>query len=83
MGEYRDGTTLGGKVGCGAAAIVGVPLIGIVFIISSLGDCVPDLECHRGLDWSLFGGALAIAAAVGLSVRLITNWIEGRWDDDR
>lgn len=79
MGEYRGGPTLGGKIGCAAAAIVGVPLIGIVFIISSLGDCVPDSECRRGLDWPLLAGALAIAAAVGFSVRLFTNWIKTRW----
>lgn len=79
MGEYRGGPTLGGKIGCAAAAIVGVPLIGIVSIISSFGDCVPDSECHRGMDWPLLAGALAIAAAVGFSVRLFTNWIKTRW----
>lgn len=78
---YRDSTTLGGKIGCGMAAIVGVPLIGIVFIVSSFGDCAPDAECHRGLDWPLLGGAIATAAAVGLGVRSLTNWIKARWSD--
>lgn len=81
MSEYRDSTTLGGKIGCGMAAFVGVPLIGIVFIVSSYGDCAPDTECHRGLDWPLLGGAIAIAAAVGLGVRSLTNWIKGRWSN--
>jgi hypothetical protein len=81
MSEYRDSSTLGGKIGCGMAAFVGVPLIGVVFIVSSLGDCAPDAECHRGLDWPLLGGAIAIAAAVGLGVRSLTNWIKGRRRD--
>ena len=49
MDGHRDGTTLGGKVGCGLAALAGVPLISIVAVISSFGDCVPSTECHRGL----------------------------------
>ncbi|KAJ8138409.1 hypothetical protein OY671_008378, partial [Metschnikowia pulcherrima] len=75
MSEYRDSSTLGGKIGCGMAAFVGVPLIGVVFIVSSLGDCAPDAECHRGLDWPSLGGAIAIAAAVGFSFRCYsTPW---------
>lgn len=64
------------------AALVAVPLIGIVFVISSFGDCAPDVECHRGIEWSLFGGAIAIAAVIGLTVRSLTNWINRRWGDD-
>ena len=76
MSEYGDRSTVGGRI-----AFVGVPLIGVVFIVSSLGDCAPDAECHRGLDWPLLGGAIAIAAAVGLGVRSLTNWIKGRRRD--
>jgi hypothetical protein len=78
MTKYRDGTTLGGKIGCVMAALVGVPLIGIVFIVSSFGDCAPDAQCHRGIDWPLMACAIAIAAVVGSGVRWLTNWIKGR-----
>ena len=79
MSGYQPSTTTGGKIGCAMSALVGVPLIGIVFILSVLGDCVPDVKCSRGLDWSLMGGAIAIAAAVGFGVRSLTNWIKARW----
>ena len=79
MGAYRNGTTLGGKIGCGMAALVGMLLIGGVVILSSLGDCAPGVECHSGLDWPLLGGAVAITAAVGFGIRSLTNWVAGRW----
>ena len=65
-------------MGCGLAALVDVPLIGIIAIISSFGDCVPDTECHRGMDWPLGALAIGIATAIGLSARAFINWVAKR-----
>ena len=72
---YQSGSTPGGKWGCGLAALVGVPLLGIVILLSALGDCVPDAPCHHDLDWFLMLAALGIAAVVGLGSRALINYV--------
>lgn len=78
MGEYRGGATPGGKIGCGVAACVGLPLTGAVCIAAALGDCAPGVVCRRDVDWAFLAGALAIAAGAGLIVRALANRIMAR-----
>lgn len=75
---YQSGGTLGGKWGCGLAALVGMPMLGFVVIMGALGDCVPDAPCQHDLDWRLILGALAIAALVGVGGRAVINYIISR-----
>lgn len=79
---YQGGGTPGGKWGCGLAALVGVPLLGFVILLSALGDCVPDAPCHQDLEGLLMGAALAIAAA-GFGSRVLINSIIRRRTDGR
>lgn len=58
MAEYRGGATPGGKIGCGVAACVGLPLTGAVCIAAALGDCAPGVVCRRDVDWALLAGTL-------------------------
>lgn len=80
---YQSGGTLGGKWGCGLAALVGLPLVGFVILLSALGDCVPGDPCHHNLDWLLIAAALAIAALVGFGSRAVINAIIRRRDKAR
>src|SRR4051812_23372597 len=45
--RYRSGRTAGDKWGCGLAAIVACPLFFFLVLVQALGDCVPDLPCHK------------------------------------
>ncbi|MCT8002390.1 hypothetical protein ACQKJZ_06490 [Sphingomonas sp. NPDC019816] len=76
---YRSGGTPGGKWGCGIAALVGLPLLGCVILLSALGDCVPEAPCRHDLDWLLVAAALAVAAVVGFGSRAAINAIISRW----
>lgn len=83
MSGYRGEGTPGGRVGCGLAALVGAPLALGVFVLGALGDCAPDVDCHRGLDWRLMAAAIAIAAVIGLTARVIVNWAAAGRRQDR
>jgi hypothetical protein len=81
---YRGGGTVGGKVGCALAAVVGLPLLGLAILISALGDCMPDAPCNHDPQWWLILGALAISLTVGAVVRaLINRFAEWRGKDLR
>lgn len=68
---YQGGGTLGGKLGCAVAALVGLPLIGAAFIFASMGDCVPGAECIAG--WKVIAGAVIIAGLAGAGARAASN----------
>lgn len=70
---YRGGCTLGGTWGCGAAVLVGPPLLDLAILISASGDCIPDAAYNRDMQWHLILGALTVAVASGIVVRLLIN----------
>lgn len=74
MDGYQGRGTPGGKWGCLAAALVGAPLFFFLIIVDSLGDCAPDLECHKGLLSYVALPTFGIGLLVGLSVRATVNW---------
>lgn len=75
---YQSSTTGGGLCGCLVAAFVGLPLMSFVFLVSSLGDCVPDIPCKHGIIWSLMLPSIAIAGVAGLATRSAVNWFISR-----
>ncbi|MFM5918292.1 MAG: hypothetical protein ACKOOL_12280 [Novosphingobium sp.] len=77
---YRESRTPGAFWGCLVSALVGVPLVGLVVLVSALGDCAPDIPCKHGLIWSLFWPAVAIAASMGIATRWVINWLKAKRD---
>ena len=80
LGEDGTGPFLGG---CLAAALVGVPLFGFVFLASALGDCIPDAPCNHDLNLWLLGGAILITAATGKVVSAIVRAVRRNRPSDR
>ena len=70
---YEGTGTVGGKWGCALSALVGLPLLGFAVFVSIYGDCLPEDACDRSLEWTLIGGALAIASIVGFGSRSMIN----------
>lgn len=74
--------TIGGKVGCGAALVVGMPLLGLLMFLALYPTCGPadGPRCGEG-DGLRFlivlGIVAAVAAAVGLGVRFLVNRLAG------
>ena len=75
---YRGTGSIGGKLGCAFSALVGLPLLVGAVLANILGDCLPQTQCDRSLDWGLIGGAMAIAAAIGFASRYLVNAV-ARW----
>ena len=73
MAGYRGGGTIGGKWGCALSALVGLPLVLGVFVVSALGDCADGVDCHRGPSLRLILIALLIAIGIGFGTRLLVN----------
>ncbi|WP_205412205.1 hypothetical protein [Sphingomonas crusticola] len=73
--QYRGGPSVGGMWGCGVAALLGAPLFAVLIVGDALGDCAPDINCHKGF---LSHVALPTAIAVTLifvAVRALVGFI--------
>jgi len=42
-------------------------------LVASLGDCMPDVECHPGFWLEVFLPTLVVAVPIGLGVRWLVN----------
>jgi len=78
MSEHDElsGTTLGGKLGCLAGALVGLPVLGALMFISFYGHCFDSAQCHRGEALRFLAVivlTLAVAIPVGLLTRKLVN----------
>lgn len=72
--------TVGGKVGCGAALVAGLPVFGLLMFMNFYGDCAggPGCGAGDGLRFSLILAAVAaVAAVVGFGVRFVVNRLSG------
>ncbi len=70
--DYAGGGTPGGKWGCAASALVGLPVFGVLIFVLFYGDCFDKPQCYRG-DGLLWIAAFLVTAAVAASVGLLTR----------
>jgi hypothetical protein len=73
---YQGGDTVGGKLGCLASALIGLPLWGALWFLSFFGTCRQVDPCHRGEGvkaLALLGIVAVVAAVVGLTIRYLVN----------
>ena len=78
MGEHDElsGTTLGGKLGCLASALVGLPILSALMFLAFYGDCFDSEQCHRGEGLRFMAVillTLMVAVPVGLLTRKLVN----------
>lgn len=74
--------TLGGKVGCGAALVVGLPVFALLGFLALYPACGPNdgPRCGEGDGLRLLivvAIGAAVAAAAGLGVRFVVNRLTG------
>jgi len=72
---YQGGSTVGGRCGCGIAALIGGPIFFFLFMVDALGDCAPDAECHKGFLSMVLLPTVLVAMPIGLGVRWLVNRI--------
>ena len=53
--------------------MVGAPIFFFLTLIDSLGDCAPDVNCHKGFWSSVALPTIAAGVIVGLLIRTIIN----------
>lgn len=78
MGQHDElsGTTLGGKLGCLASALVGFPVLGALMFLAFYGDCFDSEQCHGSEGLRIMAVMLVtvmIAVPVGLLTRKLVN----------
>jgi len=74
--DYDGGGTIGGKWGCAASALVGLPVFGFLAFVLFYGDCFDNPQCYRGDGprWlAAFLVTAIVAAFVGLLIRKLVN----------
>ena len=60
-------------MGLRAAALVGLPVFFFLVLLDSLGDCVPDVQCHKGFWLWVVLPTVLVAAPIGFGVRRLVN----------
>ena len=80
---FTSGTTIGGKWGYALSALIGIPLLGLSIMASTLGDCLPDQSCSHSLIWWLVIRSIGVAALVGLASRALINRAAARRRNSR
>jgi hypothetical protein len=66
--RYKGGSTVESRWGCGAAALVGIPVFAFLFLAEVLGDCAPDTACKKGFLSQVALPTLVVSVVVGLVV---------------
>lgn len=75
---YKGGGTIGGRWGCGVAALVCTPLFFFLIIVNTLGDCPSGSVCNKGALLPIVVPVAVTGAVIGLAVRALVNWIAKR-----
>ena len=78
MSEHDElsATTLGGKLGCLAGFLAGLPVWAVLMFLAFYGDCFHSEQCHRGEGLRFLLVillTLAVAVPVGLLARKLVN----------
>ncbi|MBA2934975.1 hypothetical protein HZF05_12785 [Sphingomonas sp. CGMCC 1.13654] len=81
--EYRGGSTTGGRWGCGFAILFGLPVGIFLTLVAAMGDCMPGVQCHKGILLDVILPTAALAAVIGFGSRWIINAAIRRRRDDR
>ena len=68
-GGYKGGSTVEGRWGCIASAVLGIPAFMFLLIVDTLGDCVPDTLCDKYFFTQVLLPSFLIAVGIGLLVR--------------
>ena len=68
-GGYKGGTTVEGRWGCIASAILGIPIFMFLLLVDALGDCVPDTMCKKGFLTQVLLPTAVVAVSAGFLVR--------------
>jgi hypothetical protein len=53
--------------------LFGVPIFMFSTLLASLGDCMPGVECHKGLWEAVLLPTIIVAAPIGLGIRWAVN----------
>lgn len=72
-GGFHGGGTAGGKWGCAIAALVGLPVLGVLMLVAALGDCAPGAACRNGFWTMVVLPTLLVVVPVGFGVRWLVN----------
>jgi len=73
---YNSAGTIGGKLGCLAATLVGLPVFGFLMFLSFYGNCGQNDPCQDGQGvrfFVVFGVTAAVSAVVGFTIRSMCN----------
>jgi hypothetical protein len=74
--DELSATTLGGKLGCLAGTVAGLPVLFVLMFLAFYGDCFDNEQCHRGEGLRFLLVILltvAVAVPVGLLTRRLVN----------
>lgn len=76
--DYDGASTIGGKWGCAAAAIVGLPVFGALMFLGFYGDCFDNAQCDRGqgMRWLV---VIVITVVSATSVGFLTRKLVNGW----
>ena len=84
MAEHEElsATTLGGKLGCLAASVVGLPIFSVLLFLAFYGDCFDSEQCHRG-EGLRFLLVIVLTLGVAVPVGLLTRKFVNGWLGER
>lgn len=73
---YRSAGTIGGKLGCLAATLVGLPILGFLLFLSFYGNCGendPSQDGQGARLFLVFGATAVVSTIVGFTIRSMWN----------
>jgi hypothetical protein len=71
--RYKGVGTRGGRWGCALSALFGIPVLMFATLVASLGDCMPDVDCHPDFWLEVLLPTALVATPIGLGVRWLVN----------
>jgi hypothetical protein len=75
---FRSVSTKGGKWGCAVMTLICAPLFFFLVLVDALGDCMPDVECHKGFIRNVALPTALVGLVIYFAIRTIVNWVDRR-----